>query len=67
MKISRQLHIDPASGPDKTARTMFLPHLGRPGCGYTLLMDKEIDLYRLGLFPLRCKSCQELMPPMEEL
>jgi hypothetical protein len=64
---SHQLHIDPASSPDKTVRTMFLPHAGHPGCGYTLLMDEEIDLYRIGLFPVRCKSCREMMPPAEEL
>jgi hypothetical protein len=55
--------IDPSS--DQTARTLYLPHEGYPGCGYTLLMDEEIDLYRLGILPVQCKSCCELMTDME--
>jgi hypothetical protein len=46
---------------DETALTAFIPHVGHPGCGYTVISDEEITLYRLGLFPVRCKSCLELM------
>ena len=59
------IFIDPSSGPDQTTRALYLPHAGRPGCGYTLLMDEEITLYGLGLMPVRCKSCLELMTDCE--
>ena len=59
------IFIDPFSGPDQTTRALYLPHDGRPGCGYTLLVDEEIALYRLGIMPVRCKSCGELLTDCE--
>ena len=55
---------DMAPGPDKNGQTMFIPHVGHPGCGYTLIFDGQITLHRLGLLPVRCKSCGELITDM---
>ena len=58
--------VDMARSKDETARTMYVPHPGRPGCGYTLVLDEQIDLFRLGLLPLRCKSCKEIITEVRE-
>jgi hypothetical protein len=58
--------VDMAGGRDETLRTMYLPHPGRPGCGYTLVLDEQVDLFRLGLLPLRCKSCREMITEVKE-
>ena len=52
-------------GSEDTGTTMFLPHIGRPGCGYTVIIDEQVMLHRLGLFPVRCKSCHELLTDCE--
>jgi hypothetical protein len=52
---------DLAAGDDQTGQVLFLPHAHHPGCGFTILMDEQIALHRLGLLPVRCKSCGELM------
>lgn len=57
--------IDPASGPDKTGTTLFLPHEGRRNCAYTVLLDDQIKLYRLGLLPVRCRTCGDLFRDVE--
>ena len=53
------------SAADAGAGVMYISHSDHPGCGYTLLMDEEIVLYRLGIFPVQCKSCGELMTDKE--
>jgi hypothetical protein len=48
-----------------TEQPMLLRHPGRPGCGYTAVFKKYIPLYRLGILPVRCKSCGELITGKE--
>ena len=47
--------------------TIFLPHEGHPGCGYTQLKGGQVTLHRLGLLPMRCKSCLEMLAPADDL
>jgi hypothetical protein len=54
-----------APDSEKNGMTMYLPHVGRPGCGYTVLIDEQVELHRLGLLPVRCKSCHELLTDCE--
>jgi len=54
-----------AGGSEKAGMTMYLPHAGRPGCGYTVIIDEQVALHRLGLLPVRCKSCRELLTDCE--
>jgi hypothetical protein len=56
--------FDPA-GTDKTSMTMYVPHAHHPGCGLTVVRGDQLRLYALGLLPLRCKSCGELMTDRE--
>jgi hypothetical protein len=44
---------------------MFIPHEGHRNCAYTVLLDDQIKLYRLGLLPLRCRTCGDLFRDME--
>ena len=62
---ARLTGVDPAPGPDITLQTMFIPHPGRPGCGYTAIFDTDIRLFRLGVLPVCCKSCGELLTDRE--
>lgn len=56
---------DLAAGPDQTVETMYVPHAHHPGCRYTVLSDEQLVLFNLGLLPLRCKSCGELLTDRE--
>jgi hypothetical protein len=56
---------DLAPGPDQTGEIMYVPHPNHPGCGNTALFDEQLVLFRLGLLPLRCKSCGELLTDRE--
>jgi hypothetical protein len=40
--------------------TLYLPHT--PKCKLTKLTDGQVILHKLGLFPVRCASCGDLMP-----
>jgi len=55
----------PTSRKPKSAsyQTLHLPH--KAGCGLTKLADGKVTLHRLGLFPVQCVTCREMLPPQE--
>jgi hypothetical protein len=52
----------PTSRKAKSAnyQTLHIPH--KLGCGLTKLTDGQVTLHRLGLFPVRCQGCGDMMP-----
>ena len=45
---------------------MYVPHAGRPACGNTMIDGGQVNLFRLGLLPLQCKTCRENLLPFRE-
>jgi hypothetical protein len=40
--------------------TLLLRH--KPLCGLTRLTGGQVDLHRLGIFPVQCAGCGDLLP-----